>query len=285
MRKMVITLLALGVFAASAAFAGNLVNDNFDRPNGNLAEVVNATPSVANSTPPTMPLYTWGNYSGVGMDVLLRSNEAYFGLTDVGQGVQDDHVCFATQATSVPTYACFNLKIPCFAATAPKAIYFAGFLGSTSITNMLARTFMLPFPGGPAGAWTLGISFSSVSTTVGVAAWPAALVCDTWYTVVIKYDPSSLTATLWVNPVSEASPSVSIVGTAAAEAINQFFIRQSASASALPPSPNYTGTLDVSYKMDNLGVGTSFALACYTIGDVPVPTKGSTWGHLKSLYR
>jgi len=285
MRKIVITLLALGVFAASAAVAGDLLNDSFDRADANLATIVNASPTTANSLPPTMPLYTWGNYSGSTMDVLIRSNEAYFGLTTAGQGVEDDHVVFATQASTVPTYACFNVKIPCFAATAPNAIYFAGFIGNTSITNMVSRTYILPFPGGAAGTWTFGVSHGTTSSTVGVAQWPVALTCDVWYTVVIKYDPVLQTTTLWVNPANEGSQSVSIQNTGiTADMINQFFLRQSATAATLPSSPSYAGTLDVSYKVDNLGVGTAFDLACYTTTG-PVPAKGSTWGQLKSLYR
>ena len=149
--------------------------------------------------------------------------------------------------------------------------------GGTS--SFVSRVYVLPLA---TGGWTFGISHSSTSATVGVAAWPSALSYDTNYHLVINYDPVAKTSTLWVNPTAEADPSVSIANPAiAALAVSTFALRQSNSASALPPNPLYSGSADWNFSVDNLGVGTTFDEAC----SIPTPTKPATWGALKGLYR
>ncbi len=258
MRKMVITLLALGVFAASAAFAGNLLNEPFTYTDGGL---VGKNPGA----PATGP---WANYSGA-VDIKVVSNTAVGGSPAASYGDGDDHLPFTPQSTSTSTYACFDAKIGCFTGQA-KAIYFAG-LKDGGASLLMARVYVLPITGG----WTFGISNTSTSSTTAFGATPwgsAPLSCDTWYHIVIKYDPTTGTSTLWVNPVNESSPSVSNTNASqAAVAISTFFLRQSASASSFP-APGYPGTVDWHWTVDNVGAGTSFDAACYA---PPPPTTGA----------
>jgi hypothetical protein len=269
MRKMVITLLALSVFAASTAFAGNLLNEPFTYPNGNLV----VAPPNANDG--------WVTYSGSG-DIQVVGNEVV-GQMGVSASGADDAAPFigaVVRLIDAPTYYCLNVKIPCATLNpSPVASYFAGLKdGGTAL--MVGRLYVLPITGG----WTFGISNSSTaSTTVyGATQWGTTpLACDAWYTIVVKYDPTNGTSTLWVNPLNEASASVSNINAAnPGLAVSTFFLRQGSASSF--PAPGFPGAGLWKWTVDNVGVGTSFAEACYA---VPVPVNGSTWGQLKSLYR
>lgn len=258
MRVLATGLLSLGLAAmlVTPALSATLLSDTFTYPDGNLA---------GNGG--------WANFSGAATDIQVVSGRA----VGSGPNANDDHSLFAAQSTSTPTYACFDVIIPTISG-APKPIYFAMLKdGGTSV--FVSRVYVLAVPGG----FTFGISYSSTSATVGVAAWSAtSLSYDTNYRLAIKYDPATSTSTLWVNPVNEASTSVSITGTAAAVAVSGFGLRQSASASTLPASPSYAGTADWGFSVDNVGVGTTFDDACAT---GVTPTNSSTWGRLKSIYR
>jgi hypothetical protein len=268
MRKIVIALLALSVFAASAAFAGNLVNEAFTYADGNLVP----------NNPGAPALGPWANFSGATGDVLIASGYAT-GIVNTAARANDDALPFTAQTLLVPTYYCADVYIPAFGATAPLGSYFLG-LKDAGTANFFAKLHVLSQ--GTTGGWTFGISVTSTSATVGVTPWTSTLSSDTWYRVIAKYDPVAKSATMWVNPTTEASPSVTDVNAAStSQAISTVFIRQGG-GSTFPASPGYPGTTIWSYRVDNLGVGTTFLDACYN-GIVPV--NGSTWGQLKSLYR
>ena len=114
--------------------------------------------------------------------------------------------------------------------------------------------------------------------------WSAStLLYDHDYNIVINYDPVAHSSTMWVDPANESSPSVSIVNTAIASlATSTFMLRQSASASTLPASPSYAGTIDWGFSVDNVGVGTTFADAC-AASTIAVEPKA--WSSVKALYR
>jgi hypothetical protein len=267
MRKMVITLLALGVFAASAAFAGNLVNEPFTYVNGNLVP----------NNPGAPALGPWATFSGATGDIQIVSNYAD-GVVNTAAYANDDAIPFTARTTAVPTYYCIRVMIPCFGTTAPLGSYFA-MLKDAGTSNFVGRLYVLSQ--GTTGGWTFGISNSSTNTTYGATPWSSTLACDTWYTVVVKYDPVTQTSTLWVNPTNESSPSVSnTMSVNPALAVSTFALRQGGSSTF--PSPGYPGTTLWHWRVDEAGVGTSFAEACYT---APVPVNGSTWGQLKSMYR
>ncbi len=258
MRKTAITLLTLGLVLAFAApaFAVNLLSDSFTYPNGNL-----------------VPNGGWANYSGAGTDIQVSGGRA----VGTGLNAPDDHRLFTAQPTTSKTYACFEVTIP-DPGGAPKPIYFAE-LKDAGASNLVSRVYVLPITGG----WTFGISHSSTSSTAGVTPWSAtSLTYGQSYKVVINYDPVNKSSTLWVNPATELSPSVTNVNTAiAALAVSGFGLRESNVASTLPASPAYTGTADWGYSVDNLGVGTTFDDACGALTEVTP----ATWGRIKVLYR
>jgi hypothetical protein len=262
MRKIAIAFLVLGLaasFAVTPASATNLVSESFSYPNGNL-----------------VPNGGWANYSGAVTDIQVASGRATGGA--IGNPANDDHKLFAAQPVTAQTYACFQVIIPAVAG-APKPIYFLE-LKDAGAANLVSRVYVLPLAG---GGWTFGISHSSTSTTVGVTPWTAALSFDTPYVVAINYDPVAKSSTLWVNPVNQASPSVTDANPLIpALAVSGVGLRQSNAASALPASPPYAGTTDWNYSVDDLGVGTTFDDAC-NYG--PTQTRSSTWGQVKTLYR
>jgi hypothetical protein len=281
MRKMVITLLALGVFAASTAVAGNLLNEGFNYPAGNL---VNISPYTQQG----LSQGGWFTYSGTG-DIQVSAThtaKGFMGTSATGSDDQKPFIGAAVQPVTAVTYACFWAKLPCAGLTSPiLASYFAGLGSTTALTSMVARVYALPITGG----WTFGISNSSTGTATtagGVTQWGTTpLVCDKWYKIVIKYDPTGGAqlgvSTMWVDPVSELSPSISnTLANQNVLAVSSFFIRQG-SASTFNPA-GYAGTGLWNWEVEDAGVGTSFAEAC---GTPSVPANGTTWGQLKSIYR
>lgn len=259
MRKTATALLVLGLTAvlAAPALAVSLLSETFTYPDGGL-----------------VPNGGWANFSGAAIDIQVVSGTA----SGSGPNANDDHVLFAAQPIDAKTYACLTVRIPTIAG-APKPIYFA-MLKDAGTSIFVSRLYVLPLAG---GGWTFGISYSSTNaTTLGVTPWGAGLSFDTDYTVVINYDPATFTSNLWVNPVNEASTSVANTGTAAAVAVSGFGLRQSATASTLPPSPPFVGATDWGFIVDNVGVGTTFDEACVS---PPTPTRSRTWGEVKTIYR
>jgi len=249
-------LLSLAAVLAPPAFAVNLFSDGFSYANGNL-----------------VPNGGWANYSGANVDIQVASGRATGGANPNNQN--DDHRLFPVQPNNSKTYACFIANIPTFAGV-PKAIYFAE-LKDAGAANLVSRVYVCNFP---SGGVTFGISHSSTSTTQGLTRWTAPINFNQDYTLVINYDPVNKSSTLWVNPTSELSPSVTDSNPAiAALAVQGFGLRQSNAASALPAE--FTGTADWNWVVDNLGVGTSFDDACAR----PTPTSKATWGSVKAIYR
>jgi hypothetical protein len=263
MRRIAIAFLAVGlaVVSVSSAFATTLLSESFTYADGNL-----------------VPNGGWANFSGTTFDIQVASGAA-FGM---GPNANDDHLLWTpglpAQPITVPTYACFKVRIP-DPLGAPKPIYFA-MLKDAGTSIFVARTYVLPITGG----FTFGISNTSTNaTTNGATPWSAStLLYETDYVIAIKYDPTIATSTLWVNPADELSPSVTntTVGVTTPVAVQGFGLRQSASASTFPP-PGFPGTVDWNFTVDDLSVGTSFADAC----GGATPTRKATWGEVKSIYR
>ena len=259
--KRIVTTFALLAICAVPAFATTLVSESFTYPNGNL--VPNGGWAVYSGTPPT--------------DIQVVSGRA------VGNhaNAPDDHLLFPVQLATSVTYACFDVIINPSAvpAPAPKPVYFLE-LKDAGATLLVSRVYVLPTSAG----WTFGISHSSTSATVGVTPWGASLNYGQKYNVVINYDPNNHTSTLWVDPVNSGSTNVTDTNAAAtAVAVQGVGLRQSGTASTLPPSPAYVGTDNIIYSVDNLGVGTSFDDSCVQYRSTPTTT--STWSHVKAIYR
>jgi hypothetical protein len=256
--KTIVTILALGALLvmAAPAFAADILNETFTYANGAL-----------------VPNGGWATFSGSGTDIQVVGGK----ILGINTNAPDDAKTFAARDTFNCTYACFQVTIPTPATTPVVNGYFAMFKDAGT-SNFVSRLFVLPVTGQPT-KFTFGISLSSVSTTILPTPWPTALNFDTPYWIVISYCPATKVATLWVNPVNAASPSVTM-GTAAVMTklnVSSFAFRQSATG-----SPN-TGSVSWSFLVDNLGVGSSFNDACIYSGITPAA--GSTWGQIKRTYR
>lgn len=265
MRKTATSFLAVGLLLtafASAATAGSLLTENFLYPDGNLSG--NGAWTVYSGAPPT--------------DIQVVSSRAVGNQANA----PDDQNLFAVQSTTSKTYMCFDVIVnePSPFGN-PKLVYFA-LLKDAGTTSFVSRIYGV---GLTAGGWTFGISHSSTSATVGITLWSTtSLNYGQQYRIVANYDPVAKTSTLWVDPVNELSTNVTDTNPAvAALAVQGVGLRQSATASTVPASPDYTAAgVNWVYSIDNLGVGTSMEDACNGL----TATKGqNTWGRLKAIYR
>jgi hypothetical protein len=260
MMKRIATLLALLALSAAPAFATVLLSDSFTYPNGDLG--VNAPWSVYSGTPPT--------------DIQVNAGRVIINHSNA----PDDHALFPVQSTSTKTYACFDVIVP-NPGGAPKPVYFFE-LKDNAASNLVSRVYVLTSGAG----FVFGISHSTTSATAGVTPWSSTLTYGTKYNVAVNYDPVNMSSTLWVNPASELSPSVTDVNAAiAALAVQGVGFRQSSTASTFPAAQNalYAGTVNATVSVDNLGVGTTFVDACQQYQSTPA--QRSTWGQVKSMYR
>lgn len=257
--KRIVTTLALLAMSAMSASAAVLVNEQFNYLNGNL-----------------VPNGGWANYSGTGTDISVAAGRAVVNHANA----PDDHLLFPVQATTSTTFACFDVIVNA-PPTSPKAVYFFE-LKDAGAANLVSRVYVLNAPGG----FTFGVSHSSTNATTGVTAWGATLSYGTRYNILVNYNPVAKTSTLWVNPVNELSPSVTDSNPAVvALAVQGVGLRQSATASTFPAAQlaQYNGVDNISLSVDNLGVGTTFDDACLAYHTVP--TRKTTWGAVKSIYR
>ncbi len=256
--KKAVTLLfavvALVLVSAVPALAVSLLSETFDAYNtGGLVAMAGGN---------------WASHSGtIPTDIqVLAAGKGKYVKGDMA-ATADDNRTFAQQDSSAKTYACFRVRIPSIASGAPRTTYFAHFK-DTGTFNFAARVFVAPS----------GTTFSfglSVAATAMSVQWATALNYDQWYTVAISYNGATGTdrAELWVDPVNEASTKI----TATATGITSIFV----SSFALRQSNAGSGTL-WKWDVDDIGVGTTFADAC-TSG--PTPTRTTTWGRVKSIYR
>ncbi len=117
--------------------------------------------------------------------------------------------------------------------------YFAHFKGS-ALSNFRAKVFA--FSGGAgAGKYFLGLSGDDNSPAVTNAT---ALNTNYDYRVYLRYTLNTGGATLWVDPDSETSPSITATDAAAASAITAFALRQDSGLGVI--------------AFDDLRIGTSF---------------------------
>jgi len=245
MRRTAMGLILLGGVAllASPALAVNIFFDPFAYPPGNL-----------------VPNGGWATHSGTGTDIQVLAGGFIEGST---ANTPDDNKAWSTPApdSTSKVYACFKVRIPTPTTTPTATGYFAHFK-DTGTLNFRAKVFIIP----SAPAFTFGISVSSNTAT----PWTSVLSYDTWYVVATCYDPHARKATMWVNPASEASPSVSVTELATVNIITSAYAFRQASVAG--------GSWK--WDVDDLGVATAFIDAC----EAPVPVEQSTWGQIKSMY-
>ena len=264
MRKTAIALLVLGLAVTFAATASATVfyTETFSYPDGPLG----ATPAgTVNATT------GWLTHSGTGggvTDIQVVSGVCVGNMANA----PDDSRPFApgftiTTGPTDKTYSCMLVTIPSIgAALSAGAIYFAHFKDNIPTgTTFSDRVFITGITGN-AAQYTIGIGAGSSVTPVN---WATPLSVGTTYVIATRFDAATGTATLWVNPASEASLSVS-----ATDAVT---VGRGLAAYAFRQSTGNWG-----YRVDDLRVGTSFDETC---AGQPTKTSTATWGRMKTLYR
>ena len=254
-----VTILALAALA-TPALAENFWVENFNYPAGGL---------VANSGG------NWVTHSGTGTDIQVSAGAYAVGIMS---NAPSDHRNFPTRGVNDKTYACFKVRLPALGGLGDN--YFAHFMDAG--TNFRVKVYAMSSLLMPEWGWALGITVAANGLTATPRTWPSpptgavweGLAPGWWYTVVIDYDAAAGTADLWVDPVNELSPHISVSDTSVAGVLKHTPI----SAFALRQGNT---KVDDRYWVDDIGVGTSFEDAC----KAPTPTLPSTWGQLEGIYR
>lgn len=246
MKRATLAVLALAAVALAAPVsAAVLLDEPFSYSDGDIVVVSGGL---------------WSVHSGSGTNPQVISGELAVDGINAAPDVNRPH---AAQAANATTYACLKVRVD----GSPVSVggnYFAHMRPSANPNNFRSRLFTTDFGGSD---FTFGIASTSSGTTPTVP-WGSGLTFGVVYTVVHSYNAATGESKLWVNPVTEASPSVSSTALAAAgESIDQYAFRQSTST--------------VVQYCDDLKVGQSFAEVC----DGATPTTSTSWGRVKSLYR
>jgi hypothetical protein len=212
--KKAFVMMAVLVMAA-AAQATVVGSDNFTYSDGAL---VGASGS------------TWANISGAAGTLLVAGNQL-----EVQAARAEDAVLALTGAPYSTGDLYFSFSLTMSALPSAGGTYFAMLGNGTS--NFRDRLYAF---NGSGTTYSLGINNGNV---VG-ATWGSALSLNTTYLIVGRSDLTTDTTYLWVDPVSEASTSISFQSNSTVN-VNWFGIRQA--------------TGEGNMTLDNLLVGTTFA--------------------------
>ncbi|MBM4129429.1 hypothetical protein FJ250_00145 [bacterium] len=239
----VLSVVAIAAFPVMAG-ASMLLVEQFNYPNGNLVGNGGWTAHNAGGSAP----------------IQLLDGQA---ILSQGSGSREDaNVPFPARGAADVTYAAFKVKVPS-AATLGAGDYFAHFRSATFLYP--ARVYIAAPSGG--GDFRFGLSTTSSGTTP-IVYWPTGLGFNQEYLVVTSYNAATSTTRLWVDPVAEASPSITSTGGSPGDLINSYALRQGSGSTSIQ---HVSGIL----------VGTSFA---DVVGGA-VATENSTFGGVKALFR
>jgi hypothetical protein len=269
MRKIAIALLVLGLAAVlvSPASASVFWTENFTYPDQPLGA---APVGTVNATTGWYTHSSGGNLGGSPTDIQIVSGEArgnHANQPDDSRPFGPGH-SITTGATD-KTYACFSLMVPTQASMLNTYQYFAHFKdNSPTGTTFTCKLYTAGITG---NATQFNLAINNTVTAGPYQPWTTPLNFNQLYTVAMLYDAATGISKLWVDPVNEASPSVSAIDPVlTGRLLGAFALRQISNASA------------GSYRIDNISVGTTFGETC---GGLPTPTLRPTWGELKTIYR
>lgn len=221
-------LTLLGLLAMSLPLqAGVLIFDSFSYADGNLVTNSGGLWNVHSpSTPNGDALVSGGRY---------QINQTRF--DDVNRVFDPPN----DQALNPVLYASFTINVSEIPAT-PNGTYLAHFKDDTAL-NYVARLFVVTTNTIVPGTYRLGVANAATAAT---AVFPMDLAVNTDYQVVLSYDTFNLTTTLWIDPGSQASPSVSgndiVSGAAAIMTVSSFAFRQAAGEGVLAVDQILVGT-------------------------------------------
>ena len=232
-------LALLSAFAVgSSVHATIFLAEPFDYPDGDLTNVSSGL---------------WNAHSGTGSPILVNSGSI---TLDQGSGSREDvnSDLGLSMGAGDQWFYSFDVSV----SGSSSDVYFASLLQGSSFYE--GRLFVTA----PAstGDYTFGISGGSSSP---VATWGSDFSFGTTHRVVVSYDFDSTNVTLWVDPSSEASTSISDNSAPFQDSPSAISFRQ-----ASPTTPN-------SQIIDNLVVADSFQEALTGVA-VPEPSSLSLMG-------
>jgi len=213
--------LSLGPGAAPAAV---LMHEGFHYSNG-----------------PLVPNGGWSAISSAGSKTVQVAAGKVVLQQSAGVG-EDVSRAFPSQSAGASVFAAFFLTVP------PGAIgtgteYFAHFRQAVA-NNFRTRVAVGPGPASP-GDYGLYLQHGGTSPSF---SWPVRLRFNVTYLIVTQYDGAANLSRLWVNPVSSASPSISVSDVTPPVPLDSYGFRQA--------SP--VGATFVEW-IDELRVATTFA--------------------------
>lgn len=242
--KTLSTFLAGATLALGASQAQVLLNDSFSYPDGALVGAAGST---------------WVNHSGTAGTLLVTGGKVFIHQNDGTSGREDANAAFQGALTFAPDgnannndnflYSSSSVNFSAL-PTDKLGSYFSHFKSTTAnqfygrlganLTNAAAGTFRLAIANG---------NWSDTTTT----QFPQNLSPSTTYTIVTRINVDTGASTLWVNPASESSTSVTATDTFTFQgAIASYALRQGTTGTTPISAP---GDLVV----DNLRVGRSFS--------------------------
>lgn len=175
MKKLYFLLFAL--FIASISFGQVIVSENFNYPDGSL-----------------VPNGGWANTSGTAGDFLVQSGKAV-----VQHGTPSEDVEIAFSSVTGDIYAGFDFSVDDLGApyVGTDNEYFAHF-------SFRAEMDIVE----PSGSGDYSVGITS-DPSVAEATWATDLTFGVTYRAIIKWDQVNGIAQLWIDPVNEASTSIS----------------------------------------------------------------------------
>jgi endonuclease/exonuclease/phosphatase family metal-dependent hydrolase len=229
-------LVLLWALALSRATAGILLNEPFSYADGPLTNVSAGT-------------WTTHSTSSYAMDV---ANEAAVLVAGSGDDVnrQLTGQPYPAAGTTNVFYAAFTVRFS--ALPTAGGAYFAHFDAGTFRGRVHALA-----GGAPAGQFRLGLS--STVATINQTNTAINLNLNSNYRLVVRLTNTTGVATLWINPATEADPSITTAGeSVSGSTVSSFALRQNAGI----------GTLTV----DDLVVATTFTEALDGVQFLEPPT-------------
>lgn len=234
-------LLVFGCVAilASAAQAQYLLYETFNYGNGDLT---------------TVSAGLWNRHSGSGaLPVNVVGQRAFIDQNDGAAGRDDDNRLLSSSFNpgtdnSSSIFAAFTVNFSAlpFDGGSTFGSYFAHFNSSTA--NEFYARVGANQEGAASGKFRLAVANESWSTADSIE-FPLDLDLNTDYLVILRLNLATDQSTLWVDPVDQASTSVTAAGSLSySGVINAFGLRQGTTSLGGP------GDL----FLDNLRVGTTF---------------------------
>ena len=241
------SLLASLALAGATATQAQLLTDSFSYSDGDITTVSGGN-WVAYG-PDTTTKFQVSNGAAI-----INQGDTTSGRQDVSQAIGGT---FSTTGNTV-AYVGFDATWSAL-PTNTDGSYFAVFSNSTSSTTSLFGRIGADIDGAAAGKFRITVANANWSIANSME-FQQDLSLNTTYHVVVRYDLIAKQTTLWVNPASSASTSVTATDAVGTQAdLTAFDLREGVSGTTGAP-----GVI----ALDNLAIGTSFS----QVSPVPEPS-------------